>query len=236
MKHRSILYSILLTVSLFTSCNKYSQTRTDISGNNYIAGIAYLLNDYSTNSLLTPLSNHIIQIKDTTEVPSPDYFYSVPSDSNGHFIFPDLRSGIVYTVFALDTLSGISFYGSIKVLLRNDTIPVNDTTLILSPDSAQQNGFIYTVTDSTGDIIANCQLCVYSSPLLFDQDSCSGAIFNLTTNTFGMASQFTVFPATYMTQAMATFGNYTLTGQDSSLIIPLIGPPVKHTIIVGRHS
>jgi hypothetical protein len=234
MKHRSAIIALGFTAFLLHSCVKYSQTRNDLKGNSYIAGVAYLQNDYGTNSLLTPLTQHIIQIKDTTEVPSPGYFYSVNSDTNGYFIFPNLRGGVVYIVFATDTISGISFYGSIKVLIPNDSLAKNDATLILTPDSAQQNGFIYTVTDSSKDIIANCQLCVYSSPLLFGQDTCSGAIFNLTTNTFGMASQFSVLPATYMTRATSTFGNITLTGQDTSLIIPLIGT-IKHTIVIGRH-
>jgi len=235
MKHSlKAFYLFLFAMSLLASCNKYAQTKNDLRGNNYISGIVYLENDYSTNGLLTPLINHFVQIKDTTELSSPDYLYAVKTDSNGYFIFQNLRNAVSYTVFATDTLSGVSYYGNLIVVLSNDTAPKNNAVLVLTPDSAQQNGFIYTVMDSAHDIIANCQVCVFSSPLLFNQDSCSGAIFNLKTNSFGLASQFSISPGTYMTQATAIFGKDTLRGQDSSLIIPFIGTK-KDTIIVGRH-
>ncbi len=44
-------------VCMLVSCKKYSHTTDDLKGNNYIAGIAYMYDDYSINGTLTPMTN-----------------------------------------------------------------------------------------------------------------------------------------------------------------------------------
>ncbi len=68
-------------------------------------------------------------------------------------------------MYALDTMSGITFYGQKYDTLHDDKQPITDDTLIVAVDSLHQNGFIYTVTDSAGNIISGCLVCVFSAPL-----------------------------------------------------------------------
>ncbi len=60
-----------------------------------------------------------------------------------------------------------------------------------------------------------------------------GAIYKLTTNTFGKVSQFGVNPETYLTRAGVMFGMVTLAGQAPPLVIKSVGV-IRDTIIVGR--
>lgn len=217
---RQILYiALILIVAMahLAACNKYKETENDLRGNNYIAGVALIKNDYSANGILTPLPNLKVQIGYTADTPTSNYFYSVNSDSNGIFIFSNLRDNVPYIIFATDTASGISFYGWLTNTLLSDKAPITDDTLTLVADSLHQNGFVYTVTDSIGDVINNCTVCVFDNPDLFtlNNDSCAGYIFDLTTNTFGKASEFNVNPGTYMTQFKATFGTYKLSAADT---------------------
>lgn len=231
-----VFYLIILLLPVF-SCKKYYQTGNDLSGNNYISGTAYLYNDYSANGIYTPLVNHSIDIQYSSGPAIPNYLYTVNSDSNGNFIFPNLANNVPYTIFAQDTVSGIQFFGAILDTLKNDKNPIVNAVLTLKLDSIHQNGIIYTVTDSSGNIITGCSICVYSSPLLAAQgmalDSCLGCTFQMLTNTFGKASQFNVPAGHFTTVLFAKFDSIVLTG-DTVLTIPTFGI-VRDTVLIGRH-
>jgi hypothetical protein len=238
MFHIGLLFFVILL--LLTGCKKYDNTNHDLSGNNYIGGTAYLYNDYSANGIQTPLTNQLVKISDSTELPPPNFLYTVTTDSNGGFVFPNLRNGIAYTVFAWDTLSGMQFYGAATNTLLNDLTPIPNVVLNLSLDSLHQNGFVYTVTDSSGNVINGCSVWVFSSPLLAGQmdtipgDSCEGCNFSVVTNGFGKAFQVNLAQATYITLFRDWVGHFTLSGEDSALIIPQFGI-VRKTIVIGRH-
>jgi hypothetical protein len=211
-----IVLTVILALNL-ASCNKYKQTENDLRGNNYIAGIVFLRNDYSANGILTPLPKFKVQIGYAADTPTSNYFYSVNTDTNGIFIFTNLRNNTPYIIFATDTLNKISFYGLVSNTLLQDKNPVTNDTLILEADTLHQNGFVYTVTDTAGNVINNCMVCVFDNPILFMQndDACSGYIFDLTTNTFGKASQFNINPGIYMTQFKVIFGTHIFTAADT---------------------
>ena len=223
-------FTILCLFILFfsiRSCQKYKQTADDASGNNYIAGIAYTYNDFSADGLLKPLTNAVIKIAYTQDRSLPNYINSVKTDSSGGFIFSNLKDGVSYTIFAQDSISGVEFYGSIINTLVNDQHPIDSASLILYVDSIHQNGFIYTATDSLGNILSGVNVWVFSSPLLEDSsfavDSCYGCLFNLTTNYFGKVSEFNIAPENYKTIFFAKYDNITFKGLDSNLVIPDFG-------------
>ena len=114
----------------------------------------------------------------------------------------DSVAGLQYKAFTTTTLNG-----------NRDT-----STLILYADSTVQNGLAITVTDSTNAIIGNCTCCVYNSAYLAQQDSCSGSLFQLVTNTFGKAAAFNIHATTYYTHCQAKFGNIVLKGIDTTVV------------------
>ena len=218
---RVFYIGFFLGILLQPQCKKYQNTDHDVSGNNYMAGTVYLYNDYSADGLQTQLTGQTVRIVDTTELQPPNFQYTVTSDTNGGFVFNNLRNGVPYTIFALDTLSGIKFYGAQTNTLTNDQTPINNIVLNLSIDSIHQNGVVYTVTDSTGNLIPNCSVWIFSSPTLAAQmatitgDSCEGCNFTLTTNPFGKAFQVNMAPVTYITLFRYPVGNLVLSGQDT---------------------
>lgn len=207
---------------LSNGCRKYDTNAHDLSGNNYIGGVAFLYNDVSVNGALTPLAKMPIKVAYASQ-PFPNFLFAVSSDSAGGFLLPNLRNGVAYTIFAQDSVGGVKYYGSLNYTLTNDDSPVQDAQLILYVDSLQQNGFIYTVTDVGGNPIKGDTVLIYSSPVLAAvpkaQDTCLGCSLLLTTNLYGKASQFNLPAGNYIAYFHAIFGLIELKGADNNLQI-----------------
>jgi len=170
-------------------CSKYHDTPHDLSGNNYIAGTVYLVNDYSADGTMTPLGNHPVMVTDAS-LTVPNFLFS-----------PNLRNGVMYTIFSYDTIGGIVFSDTVQRMLTNDETPIQNVLLNLTVDQTMQNGFIFTVMDNQGNVVPGDTVLIYSSSVLAAgagaADTCEGCNLQLVTNALGKVSAFNLAPGPY---------------------------------------
>jgi hypothetical protein len=201
MKRDIYIWFYLLVFLLgLTGCSKYQDTPHDLSGNNYIGGTVNLYNDYSADGLITPLVNQAVMVTDAS-LPPPNFLFSVYSDSSGGFVLPNLRNGVMYTIFSYDTIGGVLFSDTLQRMLTNDETPIQGVQLNLSVNTAQQNGIVFTVVDAQGNVVPGDTVLVYSSALLASYpgatDTCEGCNVQVVTNAVGKASTFNLAAGPY---------------------------------------
>jgi hypothetical protein len=240
MNKRITLKGILL-VSIFgiASCTKFKQTSDDLSGNNYIAGTATIINSYSTNGVVQPFANGEVYIRYTNSLPIPNFLSSVLTDSSGGFIFQNLKDKIPYTIYAYDSTNGIIFFDSSgNLALADDQHPIDNATLQLDLAQAGQNGVVYAVTDSLNNLVDSCNVWMFTIPSFAgdfgENGSAIGSNFTTQSNGFGLASEFNI-PAVSYTVIFydSLYPGVILTGHDQ-LQMPAAGIVRKTVQLVTK--
>ena len=134
------------------------------------------------------------------------------TNSNGTYTFSNLEPGRYY-LLAQQTFRD-SLYrgtGSIDVTAEG----VQKTRITLQATSLVKNQLRITVTDEAGSPVAQTQLCLFNSPVLFNADTCLGNIDQKLTDLQGKA-RFTNLPeGRYYIRARAAFNNLVLKGSDT---------------------
>jgi hypothetical protein len=222
------ILSAIIAWTILTGCKKYNEAKNDASGDLYLRGRIFYNDNISTNGNIIPLGKIPVKIGYPSDN-GINYLYITSADDNGYFIFKHLTAGKEYLIFADSSVSSIRFSGK-----RNITLPASlDTAaLVLEPDQEQQNGLIYTVKDSLGGIIKDCDVCIFSN-VFASNDTCLGSTWQIKTNDYGKANKLNIPAGTYISHLRASVLNLRL-GITDTISISIKGIQRKEVVLKRR--
>jgi hypothetical protein len=213
------LFTILTVSVLFFACQKYADATHDLSGSFYYRGRVFYFDDIYGDSRVNTLGTITVKLfngKDTA-----NFIYTTQADKDGYFLFKNLEEGKQYTILADTIISGVRYTKRDSVSISKS---IDSSTLILSASQQSQNGIVYTVKDPSGTgLITNATICLFTSSLLANRDTCEGSNYSLpNTNAIGRSAQFNIPANTYYAVLSYRFGNQIWRSRDT-LVLPQSG-------------
>lgn len=228
MKRYTALVALMLIA--FSGCDKYENTKDDLSGDLYLRGRAFVVDNVQKNGAVRHLSGKTIFIGYSSDN-TVNYLFTTRADSLGYFLFENLKPDVSYNVFAEYEENGIKYFGMFDTTLKES---LNSSRLFTEVSDRNQNGIIYTVTDAQGGLVKNAQLCLFSFFEAANDSNCVGSTYQLTTNEFGKAGVFNIPSVIYHSYCKASFNNTNFKGQDL-MTAPLGSNQIyRDTIIVKK--
>lgn len=191
----------------FIGCDKYKDSGDDLSGELYFRGRAFVANDRFNNEIKA-LSGKTIRVGYAIDS-TINYLFTTTSDSDGYFLFENLKKDQPYIFFGEYEEDGTKLTGRLDTVFSASV----DSSRLIFRLSNQQNGVIYTVSDVSGGYVNNANVCFFTSGVGANED-CLNHSYQTTSNTYGKASIFNIPPSTYHVFFKAKFGTLTLKATD----------------------
>ncbi|GEP97975.1 carboxypeptidase-like regulatory domain-containing protein [Chitinophaga cymbidii] len=124
-----------------------------------------------------------------------------------------------YYLLIKDTVNKIPF-------MAKDTITIGNTVLNETIRLKAPNGILATALDAEGARLPGVDICIFTSGLLFQRDTCEGSNYQLKTNVQGTAAQYGLAPGRYFVLGTLKVGNDTWIGRDTVDVAELVEEPV----------
>jgi hypothetical protein len=101
--------------------------------------------------------------------------------------------------------------------IKKDTISVEDTvvTKIIKLHPEKLNGFSYVILDTLGSPVSGANICVFTSQVLFNADSCIGNNFQVISDINGVAKKTQLQQGTYFIYGTLKIGNVIWSAKDT---------------------
>lgn len=192
MKNLIILIALFLCLS---SCKKYNKLKDeDLSKDpSYLYGRLFLTDTIKQSVKSQGLAGKTITISYDDSTDKLNYLLSTTTDKEGYFKFSPLAPGKKYRVNYSETIDGTLYTAdSSAIELPNDKL-----ALKAGISMSGQNGIIFTVSDSLGNRLKGADVCIFSSPIPYNNTTCDGSSYSLKSDINGNASQFGIKSATY---------------------------------------
>ena len=223
MKKRILLATLSLILLSFYSCKKYNDLKDNGTpiGSLYVYGRLFIQDSVNDIGIIKPLSGNTI-VKLSLRQDSLNIIDTTTTNIDGYFIFSNLASKdyiISAEVEKASTNSSLTdskliFSTSVNISLANTSI--NNVTPVLLLDNAKQNGAVFTVMDdATKGRINDCEICFFSSKLLWQKDSCQYSQFTIKSNVNGIAYKTNLMPGKYYYISKKVAGSLVLKNKDS---------------------
>ncbi|WP_291906632.1 carboxypeptidase-like regulatory domain-containing protein [Chitinophaga sp. CB10] len=123
--------------------------------------------------------------------------YSITTDATGKAFKFDIPAGTYYILAKVKM-------GEQQIVVKQDNVVVTDSiefrTLTAAGPGAT-NGIKFVTRDATGAIIPGANICIFTSPYLFQRSLCDGSNYQLMSDAAGNASISAIPPATYYVKA-----------------------------------
>lgn len=139
-------------------------------------------------------------------------------DSLGKIRLHNIPAGRYYFK-AYATFGNTNFGGTDSIDVQASGVATKSLQLSVVP-SAPVNGFELQVLDIFNNPVHQTNVCVFNSRALYLLDSCSGSIITLPTDINGKTHYYDLEPGKYYFKAYAVFGNVSLSGTDSVVVLP----------------
>ncbi|MBS1780430.1 MAG: carboxypeptidase regulatory-like domain-containing protein [Bacteroidetes bacterium] len=189
------LYTGLALFTLFillcVSCKKYSESKDDLSGDDYLRGRVFVADSLKGDFVPVYQAGVMVMVSDNPA--GTDFLYSASTDSSGYFIFKYLKKGQSYSVYAELIIDSVIYYGRLS-----KTPDENDIQLVLSPKTIGQSIVSFTVLDPNDQPVQGTNICLYNNMLLSKDTSCVGSIWTGVTNTAGKVSKVNLPAGVYV--------------------------------------
>ncbi|MFB6457043.1 hypothetical protein ACE38W_17360 [Chitinophaga sp. Hz27] len=196
------VYKYLIILFAFSSCYKL---KGDLSGQSYIRGRLFLTDTITRHAIDSSLGKKTVIISYNNN-DTLNYLLSTVTDNDGYFLFQNLQAGQTYRVYYEETVNGLTYTAQ-----RIITAPQDTLILSASPALKKQTGLRVTITDGNGGYIAKVPICIFSSPVGgFNNNSCDGSSYSMTTNASGTDAIFSIPAHKYYILAKVNLGDMTL--------------------------
>ncbi len=206
MKMNNIIQGLLILSFYLSACKNDS----DLRGDAIIAGTVYLKNITLTATDSTKLANTKLYVQ-TQNAGVNSYLYSTTSANDGSFIFSNLIKGNRYWIFgSLDSM-GLTYSLNTLVVAGTSDLIVSLTDTL----SDTTNEMKILVLDSANSPVANFNVYVFNSKVLAAGNDSAGSIFQLISNSYGIASVTNIQAGIYYLNAKDSIGNILLSGRDT---------------------
>jgi hypothetical protein len=212
VSYNETIDGVIYNGSDFASAPSNSVIVTGKIANKRQKGIAFTVRDFSGNKL-KEASLCIFTSPTTIGYQSglcDGSSYSLKTDAGGHASLFGIPNGNYYI------LSTIIING-IPLITRNE-VKVADSVSYATVTLAKPNGIHFITKDANSDIIGNVNICVFTSQVLFQNGSCEGSNFQLTSNSGGQADKYNMDKSTYYILSTKVIGKDTLIGKNTVLL------------------
>lgn len=116
--------------------------------------------------------------------------FSKKTNESGQAALIPLQQGTYYLNTAI-SLNGVQLNSRNTIQIHAGQI-YKDTIHLKSP-----NGFRFITTDSLGNRLPGASICIFTSQILFEQDTCTGSNYQLTSSAAGEAAIYNLPPQQY---------------------------------------
>jgi hypothetical protein len=192
MKNLIILIALLFCLS---ACKKYNKLKDeDLSKDpSYLYGRLFLTDTVKQSVRSQGLAGKTVTISYDDSADRLNYLLSTTTDKEGYFKFSPLAPGKKYRISYSETIDGTLYTAdSSAIELPNDKLALNAGISMTG-----QNGIIFTVSDSLGNRLKGADVCIFSSPIPYNNTTCDGSSYSLKSDINGHASQFGIQSGTY---------------------------------------
>jgi hypothetical protein len=147
--------------------------------------------------------------------------YTLSMDSNGHAFKFNIPKGTYYATVSTTINNAVMF--------ANDTITIGDSITFKTLRLQKQGtGFRYVLLDITRSLVPGATVCVFTSQVLFNRDSCEGSNFQVVA-TNGTAEKRDLDPGHYLVYANLRLGNLIYVARDT---IDIVTNVVKNDTLI----
>jgi hypothetical protein len=196
---------------LFWTCVKNNKNSLgDLGGSYTLNGVVMLYDTLTGDYSYAPAGGVTVYIKYSTD--PTGYLTFNNATAAGSYSFTGIDSTKAYTVYAHLTADSILYYGSIPYAPMTIHNRESDT-LRLYPDSANQNGLYYRLTDSAGGLLAGANFYIFANKDRRDNIDTNNATYHLRSDNFGRVLKMNVSAGAYYLYGVDTSKNQLLSGK-----------------------
>lgn len=181
----------------------------DLSGKAGIHGRLFLTDPFLSKSQAQPLSDKTVKLRYAGSSDTLNYLYSLKTDADGYFTFPNLTEGKLYTVFYDEVIKNVEYFGKDSIKASTDLNAASYQLRIYAGVSPiNQNGILFTVNDQNGNVAKGATINLFTSATStgYVLGTSDGSSHTLKTDSNGHASFYTPVNTTYYALATTTVG------------------------------
>lgn len=206
---------ILFALILFTffACSK--KQWEDLTGQVTVSGIVIITDTLSGTASYRVGNGLSVYLKKETAATS--FLYSVKAGADGRYSFNGLNPDSSYTVYA-GTDTGVGEYKGLINYASGRYADGQFDTLKLFNAGQRQNGLHLIVRNADASYAADITAWVYSSELSFKAGTQEGKLFDMTTNSNGVANIMDIRPSTYFLRIKTRSGNQDFKAEDTVIV------------------
>lgn len=198
---KKIALFILFLCAIY-SCKK---KKDDFYGEGRFSGLLVYYSPYAGDIIPRPLAGRKVFLSyhpsDTL-----NYIYSATTNSDGYFVFTNVRKDTLYDLFFADTIGGQPFKAVLSGVAAD-----KDTLLIATPDNEKQNGLSVVATDPAGTKLEKVKILAYTGRDVYLADSTAGtntsAVLSFETNKYGYDVKYGIAAIKYYLVAQKQTGS-----------------------------
>jgi len=207
------------------SCKKYRDMKdSDVMDGGDLYGRLFLLDTITQRAVDVPQARKKITISYKGDTDTLNYLYSTTTDDDGHFLFSNLRKDREYIVRYSEMIDGKWYWAA-------DTTSIPNTTfsLVAQLSYDKQPGILLQTKDEHGKIISGAQVCIFSSSIAFQGNSCDGSIFSEKTGENGVFYKGNIQSSVYYVLTTMTINGVSYSSRDT---LDVAGKVVAREIII----
>lgn len=209
MKKLSICAGLICLV--FLACVKDNKDNLgDLGGSYTLNGVVMLYDSLTGDYSYAAVGGVTVYIKYTGD--QSGYLTSNTATAAGLYSFTGIDSTKAYTVYAHLAPDSILYYGGISYRVNSIHNRESDT-LKLYPDSVNQTGIYFRLTDNAGGILANADFYLFSNKDRRDAIDTTHATYHLKSDNFGRVLKMNPGAGTYYIYSAVTSQKQFLSGK-----------------------
>lgn len=136
-------------------------------------------------SINTSLVKKAVTVRFADSADTLNYIYCVVTNDEGYLQFKNLRNDKRYSVNYSESIDGKLYIASALRDVSNDSC-----RLFSGLAMTGQSGALFSVTDSSGIALSGADICVFSSPIRYNNTTCDGINFSNKSDQYGKQSKF----------------------------------------------
>jgi len=224
MKFKAFPYIIAVIVVVIISCNKYNDLKQDdpLTDPSYLHGRLFLSDTLTQNSVGVPLISKKVTLSYSDATDKNAYILSTTTDTEGYFKFVNINARRTYIISYTETVSGKTYFATSTAI----ALPAPAVTLVANLSLTGQNGMIVRVQTTSGVPVNGANVCIASSQVPSNNNTCDGSNYSLTSDANGHASTFGITAGTYYIFSKITINNVLYLGKQTIIVSNKVEQPI----------
>lgn len=187
----------------------------DLGGTFTVKGIVVSIDTLNGAWSNTPQKNTTVYLK--YEGDATGFIKSFASNAQGEYTFNGLDPTLSYVVYARVDTGAVKYFGEVNYPANGFKDRQSDSLKLFAAPLGQ-NGVHLLVEAAGGGRLAGVTAWVFSDSLSFAAGTADGKLFDMVTNTFGIANKFNIAPGKYFFRVKTKIGERDLQGTGNVVV------------------